>query len=1227
MSQSNSSFGRMSFPTSLGDDELIEYLNRLEQEESQLGIQLDLHGANHRDPSAVKVEDNLHRLPRKIHNPLPGEANEGVSRDTIESLQGTGVPGNISQGTHTLSATDADGDGFQGIDILPPSSPMEVSISALARESVIRASPLHQVASNDSSQLNRLRHANANPIKPNEPKFGDYRSYFTDKHLAQQQQDKDYLEWEQQRYLGGSEVPKEFPPLFKDCVVYVNGYTKPGIAEIHRLVILYGGKFRHYLGSKGAPTHIIASRLTPRKMIEFQRYKVVRPEWITESIEKGVLQFWKQYTVINIEYGQQQIGFTRQANESLNEANPFIGEEVHEMSTNPRLSDICQSSLKDRTPAVNHEESLSGKPQEVQLVDEWRGNSRTELTLKSFNVETLHLSKEVLPEKESDTNKNILKTDGSPSLKDVAEMEPSHLQIMDDELELSPLTRPPAFQLQEDRITSEHVMDAKHPEFLKHYFANSRLHHLSTWRADLRAKFIEKVLNFSRSIPPAKTASKVILHIDFDCFFAAVSALGQPQLLRSDPVCVTHGGQTSDVASCNYAAREFGVKNGMWLKRAQVLCPNIVALDYDFPNYERVSGVLYDILLSLGARSVFPVSVDEALVDASNLVTSDPVVLMADATAKLAQTIRDRVFTETGCHVSVGAASNVLLAKLCLRRAKPAGQFVLLPDADGVEEFLSEVDVGQLPGIGSKITQKLTVMLRTDKCSLGELRRVTRERLTATFGIKTGTKLFEYARGIDATSIDIAENPEEYTRKSVSVDVNYGIRFDAIQEVDVFMARLAQEMHERLAKLHLAGHHLTLRLAQRAKDAPVTTPKFLGLGKCEFISKLSKLGVPTNEPGILSAECKALYRMIGISTVDLRGVAVTITRLVDSRGMIKDNQSKLVFDKTNTTMGKPDLHFAKNRALVVPPDRSSGKALRTDDQTQYQIPSEIDSSVLEELPSSIRRSILAATSNTNAPSIDYGIDWSVYEALPPEIKLELDGELECHGLRRLSPHTQYDSPSESDYRQVLPNISEAQPPVIHVEPPVNSALPRKRKRITRDFPVQKVRTEGLTPEMDEDVFNELPSFIREEILRDVAEARKLRSRRDVVMEANLPKLVVQSSDYISLQAPPTFQNLSCTAEIGALLTSWISDTVGQLIFPHVKDMEIFLQYFRKLLQQRKLTRCLNLYLLVKENVNALQRFGGSCEQAEQTIILEWQGCVLQLKLLLDAYCRPRGLSY
>ena len=65
-----------------------------------------------------------------------------------------------------------------------------------------------------------------------------------------------------------------------------------------------------------------------------------------------------------------------------------------------------------------------------------------------------------------------------------------------------------------------------------------------------------------------------------------------------------------------------------------------------------------------------------------------------------------------------------------------------------------------------------------------DLKPFTELQLMNTFGKKTGTKLYQFARGIDNSSIKLDLNNSESVlgRKSVSVHVNFGIRFDTVPQ-------------------------------------------------------------------------------------------------------------------------------------------------------------------------------------------------------------------------------------------------------------------------------------------------------------------------------------------------------------------------------------------------------------------------------------------------------------
>ena len=64
-----------------------------------------------------------------------------------------------------------------------------------------------------------------------------------------------------------------------------------------------------------------------------------------------------------------------------------------------------------------------------------------------------------------------------------------------------------------------------------------------------------------------------IIHIDMDCFFAAVEMRDNPAL-REVPLAIGGSADRRGVIStCNYVARRFGVRSAMPSALARKLCP------------------------------------------------------------------------------------------------------------------------------------------------------------------------------------------------------------------------------------------------------------------------------------------------------------------------------------------------------------------------------------------------------------------------------------------------------------------------------------------------------------------------------------------------------------------------------------------------------------------------------------------------------------------------------
>ena len=178
-----------------------------------------------------------------------------------------------------------------------------------------------------------------------------------------------------------------------------------------------------------------------------------------------------------------------------------------------------------------------------------------------------------------------------------------------------------------------------------------------------------------------------ILHCDMDCFYAAVHMRDDPSL-RGRPVVI--GGSPEGrgvVAAASYEARAYGIRSATPAARAVRLCPQAVFIKPEFPRYRSESRLVFAIFREF-TELVQPVSIDEAYLD-----VSDHLDRWGSAT-EVAKEIRRRVREERGLTVSIGVASNRLVAKIASDRDKPDGLTVVPPSR--VQEFLDPLPVRSL---------------------------------------------------------------------------------------------------------------------------------------------------------------------------------------------------------------------------------------------------------------------------------------------------------------------------------------------------------------------------------------------------------------------------------------------------------------------------------------------------------------------------------------------------
>ncbi|KAL4787289.1 hypothetical protein BJX76DRAFT_354237 [Aspergillus varians] len=919
------------------------------------------------------------------------------------------------------------------------------------------------------------------------------------------------------------------PQIFRTVVACVNGYTQPSLQDLHKLIVRHGGGFLQYLDGKTSATHIIASSLTPKKREEFRRYRVVKPAWVVESVEAGRLLPWDLYKVVDEGQAQKVLNFNsgRMVSQTKSPRTSYKDESRSGWYTSQlEAEDPIRNGVSDPSDMINKQSNAASQS------DYGDFPSFTSLDETAKNPASRD---DPVPDIQDGDLEDAPATPGAPAedkATAVDAISPPQRDAISSKAEMTS-EEYNAQLLSDPRMRSSSVVN---PEFIQQYYRESRLHHLSTWKAELKAQLQSKVHEKSQSqrvrrkfVPGAR---RYIMHVDFDCFFAAVSTLKHPDL-EGKPVAIAHGiGTGSEIASCNYAARAFGVKNGMWMKGAMQACPSLRVLPYDFPAYEDASRKFYRAILAVDGL-VQSVSIDEALVDITTLcleaggsegkgVSEGSIYREQTKADEVAEQLRASVKSETGCAISVGLGGNILQAKVALRKAKPAGQFQLKPDA--VLDFIGELPVQNLPGVGYSLNTKLEDL---GVKIVRDIRELSRETLTASLGPKTGAKLWDYARGIDRTEVG-----NEVARKSVSAEVNWGIRFVTQDQAEDFMRSLCEELHRRLIENMVKGKQLTLKVMRRSLDAPLEPVKHLGHGKCDVFNKSVVLGVATNATDVLGKEAVAMLRTLGVSPGDLRGLGVQMTKLESLKSTSErpdGSQQQLAFKtsparKRAQPVDDPDLLDSprKGESESVrhgPPLNDTTQRPLNISGTQFIMPSQPDPAVVAELPSDIRSKLVAqgkprSESRTGSPFTPGSLPQSA-PTLPPQSQLDPEtlAALPEDVLAEVLGY--YNQPSGSDSRPTSASAAVPPPskPSFKIRKP--TTLPKKRRgrpplkpppvsSLTQSkfvFPKPERASDSTAspepephPTISADFLAALPEDIRREVLEEQKRSRSLYQR-------------------------------------------------------------------------------------------------------------------------------------
>lgn len=300
-----------------------------------------------------------------------------------------------------------------------------------------------------------------------------------------------------------------------------------------------------------------------------------------------------------------------------------------------------------------------------------------------------------------------------------------------------------------------------------------------------------------------------IIHIDMDCFYAAIEIRDNPSLANK-PIAV--GGLPTKrgvICTCNYIARKYGVHSAMPTAIAYRHCPSLHLLPVNMPKYKQVAKKIHAIFREF-TDLVEPLSLDEAYLDVTNSTHYH------GSATLIAKAIRERIWQEEKLIASAGIAPNKFLAKIASGWKKPNGFFVICPS--DVATFISTLPVDKLYGVG-KVTAKKLHSMRLITCT--DLQRLSLSELTDQFG-KRGKNLYEQSRGIDNHPVE----PNKI-RKSLSVEQTFPkdiMDMDTcLDAINTLYRRLTSRMQESVINRPIKNQYIKIKFS----DFKLTTSEII----------------------------------------------------------------------------------------------------------------------------------------------------------------------------------------------------------------------------------------------------------------------------------------------------------------------------------------------------------------------------------------------------------------
>jgi DNA polymerase-4 len=331
----------------------------------------------------------------------------------------------------------------------------------------------------------------------------------------------------------------------------------------------------------------------------------------------------------------------------------------------------------------------------------------------------------------------------------------------------------------------------------------------------------------------------------------------------------------------------------MPLRTAARLCPQAAFLPGRFERYAEVSRQVMGIFDDY-TPLVEPISMDEAFLDVTGAPAGDG--------PTIGRLLKARVRDEVGLVVSVGVATNKLVAKVASDLRKPDALVIVAPGDEAA--FLAPLPVTRLWGVGPRVRQALADYGVT---TIGQLAAVPEETLRRRFG-RMGFELSQRARGIDPSRIHAGQAP-----KSIGHEHTFDTDVTDRSGLDGTLLWIAESVASRCRRHKVAAGGVQLKL------------RYEGF---ETLTRQMQLPHPTTDGQLILEAARRLLdkalepgravRLIGITAISLADAqqltlfedGPRVQRLAEATDAVRDRFGDRAITRARLLREAPERRFS-----------------------------------------------------------------------------------------------------------------------------------------------------------------------------------------------------------------------------------------------------------------------------------------------------------------------------